>query len=469
MAETTHQKRSAQSTRMAVSQQRAGGRVLEDNRAAKQLTPEKPIQRVKEKEEPLQGKFESIQRIEEEEEPLQGKFASEAPAQLEQQAPANPNNTALPDNLKSGIENLSYMSMDHVKVHYNSSKQLVPPVAKLLTDPDSANGEPELTNGMDRSIQMKRIYSESATSSGSSSVVQLVRKKKKRKMNDIDSGSEADDEESDDEYVERTPRQSSKKKNPGSNIKKGTYNKTGTTLEYETESGAKHSEVWDGKSTSNTTVSTGLHYSGPEFRNPAHRPKNDYQVHNHYGLSPGQNSRNQNVVSHNTPSWAGFQAGGLYGNNSFTSARYNSAIEAKEKEWRAPVANSNKPFEYKTETHYEDIDSDDAEDIAPQLNNKKWDEARIRNRLRNVKRFHPDAKRVKKEKREIKYHDGKKKSFQQDRDRFAFIPPRAYDKKAHEKYIKARGQDSEGSDAELEKKKPKKRKREESSDDSDSS
>lgn len=33
-----------------------------------------------------------------------------------------PNNTGLPDNLKSGIESLSGMSMDHVKVHYNSAQ-----------------------------------------------------------------------------------------------------------------------------------------------------------------------------------------------------------------------------------------------------------------------------------------------------------------------------------------------------------
>ncbi|MFC1750730.1 DUF4157 domain-containing protein [Pseudomonadota bacterium] len=32
------------------------------------------------------------------------------------------NKTGLPDNLKSGMENLSGMSMDHVNVHYNSSK-----------------------------------------------------------------------------------------------------------------------------------------------------------------------------------------------------------------------------------------------------------------------------------------------------------------------------------------------------------
>lgn len=39
-----------------------------------------------------------------------------APAQLKE------NKTGMPDNLKSGIENLSGMSMDHVKVHYNSSQ-----------------------------------------------------------------------------------------------------------------------------------------------------------------------------------------------------------------------------------------------------------------------------------------------------------------------------------------------------------
>ncbi len=32
------------------------------------------------------------------------------------------NNTGLPDNVKGGIESLSGMSMDHVKVHYNSPK-----------------------------------------------------------------------------------------------------------------------------------------------------------------------------------------------------------------------------------------------------------------------------------------------------------------------------------------------------------
>ncbi|HXU92525.1 MAG TPA: DUF4157 domain-containing protein [Gallionella sp.] len=39
-----------------------------------------------------------------------------------QETPAKPNNTGLPDNLKSGIESLSGISMDNVKVHYNSSQ-----------------------------------------------------------------------------------------------------------------------------------------------------------------------------------------------------------------------------------------------------------------------------------------------------------------------------------------------------------
>lgn len=33
-----------------------------------------------------------------------------------------PNKTGLPDNLKNGMENLSGMSLDHVRVHYNSAK-----------------------------------------------------------------------------------------------------------------------------------------------------------------------------------------------------------------------------------------------------------------------------------------------------------------------------------------------------------
>jgi hypothetical protein len=68
-----------------------------------------------EEEEALQEKSAPVQREEmtEDEEPLQTKAE---PAQE-----ASENRTGMPDSLKAGIENLSGLSMDDVKVHYNSS------------------------------------------------------------------------------------------------------------------------------------------------------------------------------------------------------------------------------------------------------------------------------------------------------------------------------------------------------------
>lgn len=57
----------------------------------------------------------------EEEELVQGKFAT-APLQPQLQQAPRANNTGLPDRLKSGIESLSGLSMDHVRVHYNSAQ-----------------------------------------------------------------------------------------------------------------------------------------------------------------------------------------------------------------------------------------------------------------------------------------------------------------------------------------------------------
>jgi len=48
--------------------------------------------------------------------------ASTAPTAAPVQYEGRPNNTGLPDQLKSGIESLAGMSMDHVKVRYNSDK-----------------------------------------------------------------------------------------------------------------------------------------------------------------------------------------------------------------------------------------------------------------------------------------------------------------------------------------------------------
>lgn len=72
----------------------------------------------------LQGKFDTAQReAMEDDELLQGKFETDTQTEQEPvQREEKPNNTGLPDNLKTGIENLSGYSMDDVKVHYNSDK-----------------------------------------------------------------------------------------------------------------------------------------------------------------------------------------------------------------------------------------------------------------------------------------------------------------------------------------------------------
>jgi hypothetical protein len=111
-----------------------------------------------EEEDPLQGKFETVQKVEEEE-PLQGKFTSQLaaveeeslqgkfdPVQKKKSSPkafqlktsassssagqtaqlqedhAKTNDTGMPSHLKAGIENLSGLAMDDVRVHYNSDK-----------------------------------------------------------------------------------------------------------------------------------------------------------------------------------------------------------------------------------------------------------------------------------------------------------------------------------------------------------
>jgi len=71
----------------------------------------------------LQGMFGEAAQLQggpEAEELLQGKFASVQRAEADQNGEPRVNNTGLPDNLKSGIESLSGLSMDAVRVHYNS-------------------------------------------------------------------------------------------------------------------------------------------------------------------------------------------------------------------------------------------------------------------------------------------------------------------------------------------------------------
>ena len=92
------------------------------------------VQRVEvDEEEPLQGRFAAAaQRMEgEEEDPLQARFAAAPVQRLEgdeeeplqrAEKPAAPDRSGLPSQLKAGIEALSGLSMDHVRVHYNSSQ-----------------------------------------------------------------------------------------------------------------------------------------------------------------------------------------------------------------------------------------------------------------------------------------------------------------------------------------------------------
>jgi hypothetical protein len=82
-----------------------------------------------EEELPAQGKFETIQKAGPEEEPLQGKFtttqkkkSNTTPFQLKEAPGGEGGRTGLPGTLKAGIENLSGLSMDDVRVHYNSDK-----------------------------------------------------------------------------------------------------------------------------------------------------------------------------------------------------------------------------------------------------------------------------------------------------------------------------------------------------------
>ncbi|TFB32093.1 DUF4157 domain-containing protein [Pedobacter alluvionis] len=57
------------------------------------------------------------------------------------------NNTSLPDNLKTGIENLSHFSMDDVKVHYNSAKP-----AQLQAHAYAQGTEIHLASGQERHL-----------------------------------------------------------------------------------------------------------------------------------------------------------------------------------------------------------------------------------------------------------------------------------------------------------------------------
>lgn len=101
-------------TARIIQQKQDGSGALQfvDNRPVNQL-----LQRISDDEgDTLQGKFEPpMQRVEEDEDETSQMKADTTMQQ-------KPNDTGLPDNLKTGVEELSGFSMDDVKVHYNSSQ-----------------------------------------------------------------------------------------------------------------------------------------------------------------------------------------------------------------------------------------------------------------------------------------------------------------------------------------------------------
>jgi hypothetical protein len=91
----------------------------------------KTVQRAPEEDEVKQPKLKTVQRAPEEDEVKQPKLKTvqravnekgiqNKNATVQKKADKPTNNTGLPDNLKTGMENLSGFSLDDVKVHYNS-------------------------------------------------------------------------------------------------------------------------------------------------------------------------------------------------------------------------------------------------------------------------------------------------------------------------------------------------------------
>lgn len=88
-------------------------------KAVQSLMGRTTLQRVEEDD--LQTQLNPVQRVEEEE-PAQAKLVTVQKVEDEESLQAKSTNSGLPHQLKNGIESLSGMRMDHVKVNYNSDK-----------------------------------------------------------------------------------------------------------------------------------------------------------------------------------------------------------------------------------------------------------------------------------------------------------------------------------------------------------
>src|SRR5690349_9642032 len=260
---------------------------------------------------------------------------------------------------------------------------------------------PDLDTQMDRAVRfghrLEMFATGSSPAAGFGEVVQRTKTKgdDSDDENDSKNGSENDSEEEDNKddedffLQERTSK--SKKQDPKSAMKKETYKKTDTGFEYETEGGSKHIESFNPEKLFRKTKTTDVSLTGPDFRNNALRDNVEHHVFNHYGLSLGQASLNQSVVSHNTSSAFGMRAGGKYGNSSETSGVFNSEVEKKEKKWRDELLGSNNKFDYETETQYEKISENPRiEEIKKLMTNENWqDSERIKKAARRDQQAPP--------------------------------------------------------------------------------
>lgn len=107
----------------AIQQKKIMSNISESPLMAAQLkTIQKVMNGIAQKQDKLEDEEHTaaLRKVKNSENTLQAKFgtASEGNEAIQKKD----NNTGLPDNLKSGVENLSGMSLDHVKVHYNSDK-----------------------------------------------------------------------------------------------------------------------------------------------------------------------------------------------------------------------------------------------------------------------------------------------------------------------------------------------------------
>lgn len=89
----------------------------------------------------------SLQKNEVEEAPLKAKSQQAVTQRVASVVAPQPNNTGLPDSLKSGVESLSGMRMDHVKVHYNSAQP-----AQLNAHAYAQGSEIHLATGQERHL-----------------------------------------------------------------------------------------------------------------------------------------------------------------------------------------------------------------------------------------------------------------------------------------------------------------------------